>query len=53
MIAIDFFKYFVNKVNEIRASVKPSDESTTVVASPNSSWASFSAVSLDDVMVLL
>jgi len=48
-----FLKYFVYKVNEIRASVKPSDESTIVVATPNCSWTRFSAVSLDDVMVLL
>lgn len=47
-----FLKYFVNKVNEIRASIKPSDKRTTVVASSNCSWATFSAVSLDEGMVL-
>lgn len=49
----NFLKYFVNKVNEIKSSVKAPDESPIVVATLNCSWANFSVVSLDDVMILL
>uniref|UniRef100_A0A3P9J789 Reverse transcriptase domain-containing protein n=1 Tax=Oryzias latipes TaxID=8090 RepID=A0A3P9J789_ORYLA len=47
-----FLQYFVNKVNELKLNLKSSNENTTIVASLNYSWTNFSAISIDNIMVV-